>query len=102
MDLERHGTTHPFQVTVDDLEGVKVLESFGDLQQLERSVRERTVYQVEANTHQFRSRGIGTILQILYDIPVIVPVVDENQLGHRRVCGMKREDVLVNQSLPDG
>lgn len=50
MDLERHGTAHPFQITVDDLEGVKVLESFGDLQQLERLVRERTVYQVEANT----------------------------------------------------
>ena len=40
-------------------------------------------------------------LQILRDVPFVAPVVYESELEYRGVNAMKRENVLVDQSLPD-
>jgi len=87
---------------MDDPERVEVLKPFGDLQQLETLVRECTVYLAEVNTYQLGSRGIGVRLEVVRDVPIVTPVVDESKLEHRSVGNaVKGEDILVNQSLPD-
>lgn len=56
---------------------------------------------MKVNTHQLRPRGIGVGLQILYDVPVVAPVVDESELEYRGIDAMKWENILMSQSLPD-
>jgi len=71
------------------------------LQQLKKLIRHCTVwYQVEANTHRLRPRDIGVVLEILCDVPTVALVVEESKLEYRRINTIKRENVLVNQSLP--
>ena len=77
------------------------MKTFGDLQKLEKLIRGSTTYQVEANSHQLRPRGIGIGLQILRDVPVMAPIVDESELEYRCVNAVKGENVFVSKSLPD-
>ena len=41
-------------------------------------------------------------LEILHDVPVVAPVVDEGELEYRCINVMKRENVFVSQPLPGG
>lgn len=41
-------------------------------------------------------------LEILHDVSVVAPVVDESKLKYRHVNATKWKNVLVNQSLPCG
>ena len=85
---------------MDDSERVEVLKSSGDLQQLVESVRECVARGVDMNPYQIRPRGIGVGREILQDIPVVRPIVNEGESERRRVDAMKRQDILVNQPPP--
>ena len=64
-------------------------------------IREWVAYEAEENSYQHRPRGIPVRLEVLHDIPVVAPVVDESKLEYRRVNAATWEDVLVNKFLPD-
>ena len=40
-------------------------------------------------------------LEILHDVSVVAPVVDESKLEYRLVNATERENILVNQPIPD-
>ena len=85
---------------MDDFERVEVLKSSGDLQQLGESIRERVAYGAEMNPYQLRPRGIRVGFEVLYDVSILCPVVDERELERRHVDTIERQDVLVSQPLP--
>ena len=41
-------------------------------------------------------------LKVLHDVSVVAPVVDESELEYRCVDTTERENILVNQPIPDG
>ena len=53
-------------------------------------------YEAEKNSYQLRPRSIGVRFEVLDDVSVVAPVVDEGELECRHVNAMEREDVLVN------
>ena len=74
--------TDSFQIPVDNLEGVEVLKTFGDLQQLEELIREQIGYEAEEDSYQLWPRAVGMRLEMLHDVAVIAPVVDESELKY--------------------
>ena len=84
---------------MDNVEGVEVLKTFNDLQQLEGFVSNWGVHK-PGNSYQHRPRGVRVRLEILHDVAVIAPVIDESELEHRHVDTMKWENVLVRQPSP--
>jgi len=57
-------------------------------------------YEAEINIYQLRPRSIGVRFEVLHNVSVIAPVVDESELECRHVNATERENVLMNQSLP--
>jgi len=54
------------------------------------------------NTYQSRPRRVGARLEILHDISVVPPIINQSELKDQHVNSTEWEDVLVSQSLPDG
>ena len=67
---------------MNDLERVKILKTFGNLQQLERIMRRWITYEAEKNSYQLRPRSIWVRFEILNDVSVVAPVVDESELEY--------------------
>jgi hypothetical protein len=59
------------------------------------------VYEAERDSYQLGPRSIGMRVEILHDVSVVAPLVDESELEYRRINATKWEDILVNQCLPD-
>ena len=57
-------------------------------------------YEEKKSIYQPRSRSIGVRFEVLHDVSVVAPVVDESELECRHVNAMERENVIMNQSLP--
>jgi hypothetical protein len=53
-------------------------------------------------SYQFRPRGVGVRLEVLHDVSVASPVVNESEFECRRVNTVKWQNIIVNQSFPDG
>ena len=52
--------------------------------------------EAERNSYQLRSRSVGVRFEVLYDVSVMAPVVDESELEYRHINAMKWKNVLVN------
>jgi len=53
-------------------------------------------YEAEKNSYQLCPRSIGVRFEVLHNVSVAAPVVDESKLEYRRVNATEREDILVN------
>ena len=52
--------------------------------------------------YQLRPRGVGVRLEVLHDVSVVGPVVNESEVEHRRFNTVKWQNVIVNEPFPDG
>ena len=89
--------THSFQDPVNNVKRVKInIEVLWQPVVTRGIIRGWVACEAERNSYQLRSRSVGVRFEVLYDVSVMAPVVDESELEYRHINAMKRKNVLVN------